>query len=97
MATKRKGIWRFFSPMQEEPSKAKCDLCNKKVSRGSAIPKNQTTSSMLGHLKAGHKEEYELYKGGSSDDKSAKQMMTMVFNFRNCDRKKSVTKCFNSQ
>ena len=52
-------IWNFFEVVTGDTKYAKCTICAAKISRGSAIPKNQTTAGLKKHLESKHLEAYK--------------------------------------
>ena len=50
MATKRSGVWRYFSVSVTDESKAVCNECSEKVARGGSSAKSYTTTNLKRHL-----------------------------------------------
>ena len=65
MASKRVGVWRYFTLCEDDKKYAKCDLCDGKISRSSEIGRNATTSGMRQHLKFKHKPEFKILENSS--------------------------------
>ncbi|ESN94689.1 hypothetical protein HELRODRAFT_164572 [Helobdella robusta] len=50
-------IWKYFTKIQSDKSKARCDECDKLYSLGSTLPKNQTVFGLKNHLEKYHKDD----------------------------------------
>ena len=51
-------MWTFFEVDTENTKYAKCTICAAKISRGSVIPKAQTTAGLKKHLESKHLEAW---------------------------------------
>ena len=51
-------IWKAFTSEDCDPKFAKCLFCDKMVSRGSDIPRLQTTTNLKDHMKKKHAEDW---------------------------------------
>lgn len=56
-ASKKSNIWRYFAIDEENDIKAKCLLCNAKISRG-GTGKSATVTAMVNHIKFKHFNEH---------------------------------------
>ena len=56
MAT-RSAIWNYFTPLENNADKAKCNTCHQEYSC-----KCGNTSPLINHLKSKHKDVYEMYE-----------------------------------
>ena len=54
-------IWRFFTTVDKDYSKAQCNQCDTRLSRGK-LATNMSNASMAPHLKASHQKEYQMYQ-----------------------------------
>ena len=54
-------IWRFFTTVDNDYSKAQCNQCDTRLSRGK-LATNMSNASMAPHLKAFHQKEYQMYQ-----------------------------------
>ena len=54
MRTKTSPIWTYFDVGIDDPSFAICKKCKAKLSRGSKIAKNMTTTNLKRHLAKSH-------------------------------------------
>ena len=52
-------MWNFFEVVTGDTKYAKCTICAAKISRGSVIPKSQTTAGLKKHLESKHLEAYK--------------------------------------
>ena len=52
-------MWNFFEVVTGDTKYAKFKICAAKISRGSVIPKSQTTTDLKKHLKSKHLEAYK--------------------------------------
>ena len=63
------AVWEYFTKVDADASKAKCNECNKLLSLGSDKPKFQTISGLKRHLATCHKELNSTYlKRTATDD-----------------------------
>ena len=60
-------VWDFFKPDEDNKKYAICSLCNAKISRGSDIPKKQTTKAMEHHLNFSHADKFKVSKPKESE------------------------------
>ena len=51
-------MWNFFEVVTGDTKYAKCTICAAKISRGSVIPKSQTTAGLKKHLETKHLEAW---------------------------------------
>ena len=58
---KRAPIWNYFKLLESDKSKATCDCCGINLSVVSDKPKFQNTTSLKGHLKSKHQNEFSKY------------------------------------
>ena len=56
--SKKSNIWRYFHESETEPNYAICEICDKKVSRGSKNSKSRATSPLNKHLENHHKDKF---------------------------------------
>ena len=62
-------IWKHFEPDPVELDKARCKLCDEKISRGSKDPQKQTTSTIKRHLERVHVKEFnELFPSNKNTE-----------------------------
>ena len=54
MRTKTSPIWTYFDVSTEDLSVAICNKCQGKLSRGSKMAKNMTTTNLKTHLAKSH-------------------------------------------
>ncbi|KAL3876495.1 hypothetical protein ACJMK2_034337 [Sinanodonta woodiana] len=54
-------IWNFFTINAEDESKANCDVCNKRLTRGGRNARSYGTSALINHLRSFHHSEYDEY------------------------------------
>lgn len=59
---KRSSIWKYFTVIEDDSSKASCILCKTLISRGGASAKNYTTSALNNHLQYKHPDEHKAMK-----------------------------------
>jgi hypothetical protein len=57
----RNPIWDYFTKLDSDLSKAKCNECGKLLSLGSDKPAKQTVAGLKSHCKS-HKEQYATYE-----------------------------------
>lgn len=55
----RSSLWNFFKICIEDESKATCDVCKQKYSRGGKKIKGYTTSNLKKHLEQCHPDEFK--------------------------------------
>ncbi|XP_072044965.1 zinc finger BED domain-containing protein 4-like [Amphiura filiformis] len=65
-------IWDYFTICENDPSKAECNTCKSKLSRGGTIPSNYTTTNLKNHLRKYHKPEYKQFEEAVQNDQKAK-------------------------
>ena len=51
-------MWNFFEVVTGDTKYAKCTICAAKISRGSVLPKSQTTAGLKKHLETKHLEAW---------------------------------------
>ena len=79
MASGGKSLaWIFFKVDSGDSTKAKCNVCDQRISRGNKQG-YFTTSNMLKHLEAKHSEvfEYEKIKRKDEDEKQKRKQATL--------------------
>lgn len=52
-------MWRFFKVDENDRSKAECNICKAKLSRGGLNTSTYNTSNLIKHLKTHHDTEYK--------------------------------------
>uniref|UniRef100_A0A8C4QTN3 BED-type domain-containing protein n=1 Tax=Eptatretus burgeri TaxID=7764 RepID=A0A8C4QTN3_EPTBU len=55
-------IWHYFGVCEEQPTRAVCNFCGVKVSRGGRKVSDFTTTNLIRHLLQHHKAAYEEYR-----------------------------------
>ena len=55
------ALWNYFQVLTENPKYCLCMVCGYKLSRGSAIAKNQTRTSLKKHLQAKHPDSWNEF------------------------------------
>ena len=70
-------IWRYFTTVENDISKAQCNHCNTRLSRGK-LGTNMSNASMAPHLKAFHKEEYKMYQEAKEAKLTLKNSITDI-------------------
>ena len=70
--TKKNPVWDYFCIDEEDSSKAICNLCEQKISRGSKNPHKITASSLTNHLKNRHKSVHATLKSFTTSETSEK-------------------------
>ncbi|KAL3848453.1 hypothetical protein ACJMK2_019310 [Sinanodonta woodiana] len=62
-------IWNFFTINAEDESKANCDVCNKRLTRGGRNARSYGTSALINHLRSFHHSEYDEYTRSTESHK----------------------------
>ena len=78
---KRAFIWRAFTTEGCEPKFARCEYCDSLVSRGSEVPRKQTTTNLKNHMKNAHPKEWKKLE---QDDiaKNDSKFFLLILNFK---------------
>ena len=58
---RRSAVWTFFTVCENDQTRAKCNICEARISRGSG-GRMCTTSSLFNHLKFKHPQEFKFTK-----------------------------------
>ena len=66
-------VWKFFSRLPNDAAKAKCNLCGELRSLGSKERSKQTTSGLLSHLQASHKQALKKAEDDASEAKAKEE------------------------
>ena len=56
------SIWDFFEKVTDSPHLARCKICHKTASRGSADPSKMTVTNLKNHLSSNHNDEFKKFK-----------------------------------
>ncbi|CAL1529445.1 unnamed protein product [Lymnaea stagnalis] len=65
-------IWKYFTINSVDASKANCNICKEKYSRGGKDPRNYGTKIFINHLQSQHPAEYNEYATLTENEKKRK-------------------------
>ena len=89
----RSLVWEYFTVDCNNEASAKCNLCQKSISRGGKIRINFSTSGLRDHLKGNHKKEYQAMldkeKGKFRHSTGPSQLISLIVGHN------SITSCGN--
>ena len=69
-------LWDHFEVDPNNTKYVKCTLCGAKISRGSEVPKKQTTAGLKKHLEAKHLEKWtKVFASKKESEKRKKEEM----------------------